>query len=401
MSKRIARATCFAVIAFVAVGLASLSMPSAASTSTIPTRHVSATGGAVSFSATVPQAGWCVWSSTPKVPKFNGSVRCNIGTVSRSDTLAANLRGQTKTYMLTLKLVAKYSVVDHLRIVEAGRPMISTTTTTTTTLPPPPVPGGTSPNWSGYVLTGESGGYQAVSGEWTVPTLDCTSVPDGYTSDWVGVNGFGAEYPGLFQDGTTSYCANGQQTDFAWWTDEAENYLSLEVFTVAPGDVIDAEVWQETSGDWVYYVKDLTNGLVSSVVEPYSGSGLSAEWIAEDTGDPSTEGLFPLADFGMVTFTDLGLTVPSGPWTVPPYSDAVEMVSGGWVEALPSPISGTGASAAFTVTYETPGELGSTTGTVAVKHPQSTFAAPVPINIPILPQHRAGQLGVDRFPIRG
>ena len=64
-----------------------------------------------------------------------------------------------------------------------------------------------------------------------------------------------------------------------------------------------------------------------------------------------------------MTFTDLGLIVPSGSWTVPPYSDAWEMVApDGSVEALPSPIQGSGASAAFTVTYETPGEMSSTAG---------------------------------------
>jgi hypothetical protein len=130
---------------------------------------------------------------------------------------------------------------------------------------------------------------------------------------------------------------------------------------------------------------------------------MTAEWIAEDPGCANNPGewgecwtndtsLQHLADFGTVTFTDL-LMLPDG-WTLPPYSDAMEMTApDGSVEALPSLIQGSGASAAFTVTYEAPGELSSTTGTVAVKHPQSTFAAPVPVEIPILPQHRAGQLG--------
>jgi hypothetical protein len=229
-----------------------------------------------------------------------------------------------------------------------------------------------------------------------VPTLDCTSVPNGFTSDWVGVNGLSDANPGLFQDGTSSYCASGQQTDYAWWTDQADNYLSQILFAVSPGDVIDAEVWQETSGLWAYYVSDLTSGSSSSNVESFSGSGTSAEWIAEDPGDPTTQGLFPLADFGLVTFTDLGLTVPSGSWTEPPYSDAIEMVTpDGTVEAFPSPIQGSGASADFTVTYETPGEMGFTAGATAMKHPQSTFVAPVPR---IVPQHRAGQLGSRSIP---
>jgi hypothetical protein len=94
-------------------------------------------------------------------------------------------------------------------------------------------------------------------------------------------------------------------------------------------------------------------------------------------GDLTTGGMYPLADFGSVTFTDLGLTVPSGSWTLPPYSDGWEMVApDGSVEALPSPIQGSGASTTFTVTYETPGEITSTAGTASMKHPQSTFVAP-------------------------
>jgi hypothetical protein len=265
---------------------------------------------------------------------------------------------------------------------------------TTTTPPPTSFPGSTSPIWSGYVLTGGSGGYQTVSGEWTVPTVDCVSTPDGYTSDWVGVNGWNG-VGDLFQDGTTSYCFNGQQSDYAWWTDETESYLAQYLFTVAPGDVIDAEVYQDTSGGWDYSISDLTSGSHESGNPSFSVLGTSAEWIAEDPGDATTEPL-PLANFGSVTFTDLGLTVPSGSWTLPPYSDAVEMVApDGSVEALPSPIQGSGASAAFTVTYETPGEMSSTAGIAAVKRGQSTFVAPVPR---IAPQHQARQLAGRSIP---
>jgi hypothetical protein len=124
---------------------------------------------------------------------------------------------------------------------------------------------------------------------------------------------------------------------------------------------------------------------------------MTAEWIAEDTGDPTTQRLHPLADFGSVTFTDLTLVPTSGSWTLP-YSDAIEMMTpDGSVEALPSPIQGSGASADFTVTYETPGEMGSTAGTATVKHAQSTFVVPIPRTVP---QHRAGQPGksVDSRP---
>ena len=216
-------------------------------------------------------------------------------------------------------------------------------------------------------LTGGSGGYQEIDADWTVPTVDCASAEsDSATSDWVGVN----ESPGLCQDGTTSQCVSGQQDDYAWWTDDAENCLPSSLTAVEPGDVISAEVWQETSGFWAQYVSDLTSGSSSSAAEPFSGPGTTAEWIAEDRGDPSTNGPYPFADFGSVTFTDLGLIVPSGSWTVPPHPDAWEMVvPDGSVEALPSPIQGSGATTAFTATYERPGVMSSTAGSAGMKHP--------------------------------
>ena len=222
----------------------------------------------------------------------------------------------------------------------------------TTVSAPAQFPGMTSSNWAGYVLSGGAGGYQAVSGEWVVPTLNCASLPNSSTADWVGVNGFNG-ISGLFQDGTLSRCTNGRQVNTAWWTDEAYGFLTQSLFGVNAGDLINAQVYQQTSGVWVYYVKDLTTGQSSSSAEAYSGAGLTAEWIAEDPGNPSTGGLDTLANFGVVTFTDFGLTVPAGSWTLPPYSDAVQIVgSNGSVVALPSQIQGSGPSASFTVTYQ-------------------------------------------------
>ena len=142
--------------------------------------------------------------------------------------------------------------------------------------------------------------------------------------------------------------------------------------------------------------QDLTSGSSSSAAESFSGPGTIRRVDSRGSRRSDHRRPYPLADFGSVTFTDLGLTVPSGSWTLPPYSDAIEMVApDGSVEALPSPIQGSGASAAFTVTYETPGEMSSTAGTAAVKHPQSTFVAPVPR---IAPQHQARQLGGRSIP---
>jgi hypothetical protein len=430
--RTIRRSAVLVAVLALALAFAVPSLASAASTAAVPTRHLPATGGTIKWPVMVHNAKTCNWSSSPKVAGFDGTVKCKTGRVVRPATFKANTSTGAKDYTLNLVVRGTTRTVDHLEVVEAGKPTPTTTTTTTTTtvpptttstttsttttststttttLPPASFTGWPTSNWSGYVIEGS---VTAVSSEWTVPTLDCAATPDGVTADWVGVNGWNGA-SGLFQDGTMSHCLNGQQSNFAWWADDPEGYGAVEVFAVAPGDLIYAEVWQDaSSGDWAYEVKDLTSEATVSAFPPaadsYSGAGLTAEWIAEDPGcadNPSEWGecwtntisLQHLADFGTVTFTDLGLTVPSGSWTEPPYSDAIEMVApDGSVEAFPSPIQGSGTSASFTVTYETPGKMSSSTGTAAMKHPQSTFVAPVPR---ITPQHRAGQLGSRSIP---
>jgi hypothetical protein len=195
-----------------------------------------------------------------------------------------------------------------------------------------------------------------VSARWRVPTLNCTVTPNASTSDWVGVNGDTSVSPsGLFQDGTESDCQAGTQFNYAWWTDQAKNYLTQSLFAVSAGDMIEAQVFQDSSGHWNYYLKDWTTGQVSSSPESYTGTGLTAEWIAEDPGNPATNGLFPLADFSPVTFSDLGLQVSGGTWYIPDATDAGALTANGAVIAAPTPVLGSGTLAEFTVYYKPTG----------------------------------------------
>jgi hypothetical protein len=173
-------------------------------------------------------------------------------------------------------------------------------------------------------------------------------------SVWVGVNGVDSSH-GLFQDGTTSTCSRGVETSYAWWTDESEGYEGQTLFDVNTGDVITASVSQaSTGGMWTYRVADARTGAVASQAEAYSGAGTSAEWIVEDPG-MTNGGLYPLGDFNPITMTDLGLTVPSGSWTLPTPSDGLELLAAdGSIAALPGPFSGSGTAASFTVAYQTP-----------------------------------------------
>ncbi len=197
----------------------------------------------------------------------------------------------------------------------------------------------TSSNWAGYV---QEGSYTMVSARWTVPVLDCAATPQGLTTDWVGVNGWGGN-SGLFQDGTMSRCINGTQMNYAWWTDDDLNDAVQGVFLVGNGDVVSAEVWQRPSGYWAWSVRDVTSGKVASAGEPFYGSGATAEWIAEDPGNLATHKLSQLADFGTVRFSHAryaGTTSNAAP---------IEMVI--HQTGLPQAIPGDLVNSAFEVTY--------------------------------------------------
>src|ERR1019366_8907488 len=130
-----------AVAALVACAVPSLA--SAAGTATVPTRHLPATGGTIKWPVMVHNATTCIWSSSPKVAGFDGTVKCKNGRVVRPATFQANTSTGAKDYTLNLVIRGTTRTVDHLKAVEAGKPTpttttttMSPTTTTTTTSPP-------------------------------------------------------------------------------------------------------------------------------------------------------------------------------------------------------------------------------------------------------------------------
>jgi hypothetical protein len=210
-------------------------------------------------------------------------------------------------------------------------------------------PGLSSMNWAGYVLTGKI--YREVNAEWTVPALNCRVVPNGSTSDWVGVDGW--VHPAkLFQAGTSSTCARGVQSSSVVWSDGALGYAWQDEFTVHAGDRISARVAQSTSGAWRATVTDETTGQSAHASEPAAYAGASVEWVAEDSGIQGSSALAPLADFASVSFANLRVA----PTAVPSYADAIEMLrANGSVVALPAPLRRLGSSYSFTVAYERKG----------------------------------------------
>jgi hypothetical protein len=99
------------------------------------TKTLSASGGSVTFRASVRNATTCKWSSSPKIAGFAATVRCQTGTVTRAARFHANSSTSTKSYAITLTTHGKRTTINHWVVIQAGR-TATTTTTTTTTVPP-------------------------------------------------------------------------------------------------------------------------------------------------------------------------------------------------------------------------------------------------------------------------
>ena len=85
------------------------------------TKTVSASGGAVRFTATVRNAETCGWSSSPTIAGFAKIVNCKTGTVSRAARFPANTTTTPKSYTVTLIVRGATTTVHHWRVVQAGR----------------------------------------------------------------------------------------------------------------------------------------------------------------------------------------------------------------------------------------------------------------------------------------
>jgi Peptidase A4 family len=187
----------------------------------------------------------------------------------------------------------------------------------------------TSTNWCGaYVkrppvprfVLAES--LRVVAGRWTVPSA---SVPTSnyfagqpmngsYTcAVWVGIDGT-AGSTDVLQAGTNSVVtANGGEitgTSYFAWIEWSPLVSIPKGLAVSPGDLISCTVCAPMGGNTngsALLANLTTNEIVSYRIDPrphITLAGNVAEWIVEDPSQADGSGLFPLANFGQVVFTD-------------------------------------------------------------------------------------------------
>jgi len=331
--------------------------PAPTATLLLNTNTLPATGGSITLDYSATNASTCTLFSSPAL--WPGA---NPATVSCAGSYSATLSSSTSGGQWNFIFSATSS---------DGR---SATSTQVLTEQVPPF--AQSPNWSGYVVPSASSLITEASGEWIVPTLDCAATPNSGVSTWVGIGGWswptGGTSGALLQTGVTDNCVNGVQQDSAWWEEVPSSPNQSSAFTsfpVSSGDVIEASVYQTSSGAWETSVDDLTTGLTGIMVTgegwgvstggsggsfteqgstadlSYLG-GYTAEWIVEDYQQGGIGGAYvPFANYGTVTFTNL--TTSLSPWSLTP-GEGVEIVQNGTVLSEPSFPSNSGFSVSYT-----------------------------------------------------
>jgi hypothetical protein len=215
----------------------------------------------------------------------------------------------------------------------------------------------TSLNWSGYAAVTSlsrpsTGVVTAVSGSWTVPTLQSTP-NNAFSSAWVGIDGYASGT--VEQIGTEHDWFSGAQSNYAWFEMFPQGAFQLVGFPVNNGDVMEAQVRYVNKNQFQLILYNLSQRVYFVIPPSYTRSPnaqrSSAEWIVEA---PSLNGVLPLADFGHINFTNCQATINgktgainSTKWKDDPLTMAT---SSGILKAVPSVLMNSGEN--FTVTWD-------------------------------------------------
>jgi hypothetical protein len=294
---------------------ATRSLPPVARLSVSPAR-VSYLGGRVSFAWSSARAMTCVLSARPRFWPRRKSARvpCH-GRLSRTLRPASHARRWTFTFRAR-NARGQVAVVKRRFVLRAPPFLVSA-------------------NWSGYVVP-SSTLVTEVSGEFTVPKLDCRRTPESGVSMWVGIGGVGGSSGNLLQTGVRSNCILGSQdVNPGWWAEfPAFRETTFDSTVVSAGDSVRATVSRNSDGSWTTRLDDLSTGISGVMTTGGSygtvrdssptvwldregsasrvsyASGYTAEWILEDFYQGNGR-LATLADFGSTAFTGVSTSIPS------------------------------------------------------------------------------------------
>ena len=227
-------------------------------------------------------------------------------------------------------------------------------------------------NWAGYAVTGTNGSVTDAKGTWVVPAVTCTAAPNGYSSFWVGIDGFNSN--SVEQTGTDSDCVSlsgqtGTPTYYAWFEFYPNpSYLIQFSKGIRPGDTMTAEVkfagtaasGRRSLGGALFTVTitDVTQNETYTITSTAPDAAeSSAEWIAEAPCCGRRNSILPLSDFNLVQFGPSTATIGSSTGAISSFGSNVQSVTmvsqntPGTTKAQASTLNG----GSFTVAWFNPG----------------------------------------------
>jgi Peptidase A4 family len=177
-----------------------------------------------------------------------------------------------------------------------------------------------STNWAGYAARRVGVDFKRISGAWTVPAVDCSSITGPtYSANWVGLGGYAIGAQALEQLGTESDCSAAGRARYSAWFEVVPDVASTARLKIKPGDRIFASVTVAPLARRVTMtLADRTRGTKATKTVYADAVDLSsAEWIVEAPSlcFGSTQGSCTqtaLAKFGATGFTQARATTTSG-----------------------------------------------------------------------------------------
>ncbi|MDR5783965.1 G1 family endopeptidase [Caballeronia sp. LZ065] len=179
-------------------------------------------------------------------------------------------------------------------------------------------------NWAGYVINDAT--YSNVYASWVVPTVDCSKMAAGKASmsyAWVGLGGYSdvlLTQNSLEQIGTAQACSGTTPVYgvFYEFFPAGPQFGSAD-YPLSAGDTVTAMVIRNLDGSYTLLESATAKGAVlpkwtfsakgsapgSSAADP---GNKSAEFVMEQPGTVGSMGRPPVANYGSITFFNIGYT---------------------------------------------------------------------------------------------
>ena len=136
--------------------------------------------------------------------KLRGVLRSHCGAAARVRTSHHSANSNHDTKGIPMKSISVAIALATIMLALFG----ATANVVADTIPLPKNDANYSYNWAGYVAVPFTSPVTSVQGNWTVPTINSSTTPNGWSAEWVGIDGLlssTVEQIGILANGSSAY----------------------------------------------------------------------------------------------------------------------------------------------------------------------------------------------------